>query len=94
MKFLEAALDSSGYRTPPMSHGPFSLCVIAYFIDPLSVTISISLIHGNALFHNLRKRNPPIYLELCEFVVLQTYPSKIILGSTKPLVCLEQAGNG
>lgn len=45
----------------------------------VSVTIPISLLHSNALFHNLCKHNPHIYPDLCLFVVLETYPSEILL---------------
>lgn len=38
--------------TPRTSLGPFPRHVVMGFIDPVSVTVSASLTHGNALFHN------------------------------------------
>lgn len=60
-------------------NGPFSLYVILRFMHLVSVVIPILLIHGNALFYNLCEHNPHIYPELCLFVVLETYPSEILL---------------
>lgn len=85
---LKIALNTWGSQRPPgfqralsprMSLGPFSLRVIVCFVDPVLVTISVSLTHANALLHNLCKLNPHIYPELCLFVVLQTYPPEILL---------------
>lgn len=73
-----------------MSSGPFSLHVIMCFIDLISVTMFVSLIYGNALFHTLCRHSPDIIQSSVFFVVvLKTYTSEILLvvyhwGSQSP----------